>query len=442
MMRVPGVLPHRVGMFSVHSCPLAVLGGRESGGMNVYVRELSRYLGQQGIAVDVYTRRQDPCLPTVVEFAPRARVIHLNAGPAETYTKHRVWHHLPEFVEEVRSFVLRHGLRYEMLHSHYWLSGWAALQLQRCIRVPVVHMSHTLGYPKNAAAQQSWEQEPPRRLRVEYDVLRRSDALIAESPASKGHMVQEYGVDAAKVHVIPGGVDTAVFRPQDRQQARRGLGLAAEQPVLLFVGRLQPLKGIDTLLRAAHSIRRSHTQLQVLIVGGGVDVQDEHEAQELRRLQELSESLGLSGQVRFIKAQPQDVLVQYYAAADVFVMPSHYESFGMVALEAMACGTPVVASRVGGLVSTVVSGQTGCLVPEGDWQAFAQAIQRLLASPTLRDTCGQASLRRAQAFTWPCIVERTARLYGRLLRQYGTRMEHTFETRRAFRHFCQVNAGS
>lgn len=388
--------------------------------MNVYVRELSRHLGEQGVGVDIYTRRQDPCLPTVVEFTPQVRVVHFNAGPPVPYTKHRVWHHLPEFVEAVQAFIAQHDIRYDMLHSHYWLSGWVALELQRLLEVPVVHMSHTLGYPKNAAAQQAWEQEPLRRLRVEHDVLKRSNALIAESPASKRYMIQEYGVEPTKVHVIPGGVDTAVFRPQDRLQARQALALTAEAPLLLFVGRLQPLKGIDTFLRAAQIVRRQHPNLQVLIIGGGVDTQDEHEAQELRRLQAEAARLGLHQHVHFIKAQPQKLLAQYYAAADVFVMPSHYESFGMVVLEAMACGTPVVASRVGGLTSTVVSGYTGSLVPGGDWQAFAEAILRLLHAPEVREACGQAGLRRAQAFTWPRIVERTIQLYERLLRQYRT----------------------
>jgi D-inositol-3-phosphate glycosyltransferase len=408
-------MPRRVAMFSVHSCPLATLGGRETGGMNVYVRELSRHLAQQGIAVDVYTRRQEPCMPTVAEFAPGARVIHLNAGPAKPYTKHRVWHHLPEFIEEVQRFVTLHELSYETLHSHYWLSGWVALQLRQMLQAPVVHMSHTLGYPKNAAAQQLWEQEPPRRLRVEHDVLRRSEALVAESPASKRHMVQEYGADPKKIHVIPGGVDTAVFHPQNQQLARQSLSLEMDAPVLLFVGRLQPLKGIDTLLQAAQVVRRHHARLQVLIVGGGVDARDEREESELHRLRALAEQLRLALHVHFIRAQPQEVLARYYAAADIFVMPSHYESFGMVVLEAMACGTPVVASRVGGLTSTVVSGHTGFLVPEGDGPAFARAILRLLASPTLRDACAQASLRRAQAFTWPCIVDRIGQLYGHLL---------------------------
>ncbi|MCZ6872636.1 MAG: glycosyltransferase [bacterium] len=417
MMRASGSMPRRVALFSVHSCPLATLGGRETGGMNVYVRELSRHLAQHGIAVDVYTRRQDPTAPTVVEFAPQARVIYLNAGPAIPYGKHRVWDHLPEFVEEVQRFITQHHLQYQILHSHYWLSGWVALQLRQRLQAPVVHMSHTLGYPKNAAAQQAWEQEPPRRLRVEHDVLTCSEALAAESPASKRHMIQEYGVKPERIHVIPGGVDTAIFHRQDRQQARLVLGLDAAAPVLLFVGRLQPLKGIDTLLRAAQETRLHHEHLQILVVGGGVDDWDEREAQELQRLQALSEQLGLTPHVRFIKAQPQQTLAWYYAAADVFVMPSHYESFGMVVLEAMACGTPVVASRVGGLTSTVVSGQTGFLVPPGNDQAFAQAILRLLASPTLHDACARASFRRAQAFVWPCIVDRTAQLYAHLLRQ-------------------------
>jgi len=409
----------RVAMFSVHSCPLAPLGGRETGGMNVYVRELSRLLGQQGIAVDVYTRRQDPWEPTVVNFGPQARVIHLHAGPAAPYAKHRVWDHLPEFVEGVLAFATSQDLRYDLLHSHYWLSGWVALQLRQLWSLPMVHMSHTLGYPKNAAAQQVWEQEPPRRLQVEYEVLKRSDALVAESPASKQHMVQEYGVDAARVQIIPCGVDTTLFRPQDQQQARRALALPEAAPVVLFVGRLQPLKGLDTLLRAVHLVRQQSPTLQVLIVGGGVGEGDPHEAEELGRLRGLAEHLALTPHLAFIKAQPQETLAQYYAAADVFVIPSHYESFGLVVLEAMACGIPVVASRVGGLASTVVHERTGLLAPVGDWHAFAQAIIRMLASPMLRDMYGHAGVQRAQTYAWRRVVERNVQLYHRLLRQQG-----------------------
>jgi len=283
----------------------------------------------------------------------------------------------------------------------------------------MVHMSHTLGYPKNAAAQQVWEQEPPRRLQVEYEVLKRSDALVAESPASKQHMMQEYGVDAARVQIIPCGVDTTLFRPQDRQQARRALALPEAVPVVLFVGRLQPLKGLDTLLRAVHLVRQQSPTLQVLIVGGGVGEGDPHEAEELGRLRGLAEHLALTPHLAFIKAQPQETLAQYYAAADVFVIPSHYESFGLVVLEAMACGIPVVASRVGGLASTVVHERTGLLAPVGDWHAFAQAIIRMLASPMLRDMYGHAGVQRAQTYAWRRVVERNVQLYHRLLRQQG-----------------------
>jgi D-inositol-3-phosphate glycosyltransferase len=409
-------------MFSVHSCPLATLGGQETGGMNVYVRELSRHLGAQGIAVDVYTRRQDPCMPTVVDFAPKARVIHLPAGPPAPYAKHRIVEHLPEFFQGVQAFMAAENIRYDLLHSHYWLSGRVALQLRHTLQVPMVHMSHTLGHPKNSAAQRAWEREPLQRLQVENEVLTRSDALVAESEASRQHMIQDYGVDPRRIRVIPCGVDPAIFNPQDRQEARRALDLP-QGPLLLFVGRLQPLKGIDTLLCAAQEVRQVYKDVRVLIVGGGVDAHDRHDTQELQRLQQLTARLGLTSSVRFIRAQPQPVLAQYYAAADVFVMPSHYESFGMVVLEAMACGTPVVASRVGGLASTVEHGHTGFLVPVGDVPAFAQAIVQLLAQPAVWQACSTASQHRTQAFTWPRIVERTLRLYTRMLYQHSPDME-------------------
>lgn len=415
----PVLPPRRVAMISVHSCPLATLGGRETGGMNVYVRELSRHLSELGIAVDVYTRRQGPCYPTVVEFAEQARVIHLSAGPAAPYSKHRVWDHLPEFVDGMQDFINENALEYDVLHSHYWLSGWVAMQFRLALDLPIVHMSHTLGYPKNAAAQLPWEQEPSRRLQVEREVLQGSDALVAESPASKQHMVWHYDVDPASVAVIPCGVDTARFQPQDKRRARAALSLPPTAPILLSVGRLQPSKGIDTLLQAAADVRRDYPDVRVLVVGGGLDDQDERETAELNRLQTLGRRLGLSN-VHYVKAQPQEKLAQYYAAADVFVMPSHYESFGMVALEAMACGTPVVASKVGGLASTIVHGDSGLLVPPGDWRAFAQAVSRLLASPQLQSAMRQAGPERARVFAWPLIVENNVRLYRRLILQQNT----------------------
>ncbi|WP_089936945.1 glycosyltransferase [Candidatus Entotheonella palauensis] len=410
----------RVAMLSVHSSPLATLGGQVTGGMNVYVRELSRQLSRHGIAVDVYTRRQDPDLPEVLEFDQQARVVHLNAGPPVPYPKHEVFGHMPEFVSHVQSFIAKEGLQYDCIHSHYWVSGWVALRLRQSLQVPVVHMSHTLGYPKNSAVQQAWEREPPTRLQVEYEVLKHSDHLIAESQASKDHMVQDYGVDPARIEIIPCGVETSIFHPHDRQQARRRLGLPGG-PLLLFIGRLQPLKGIDTLLKCAYDVRQRHDDLQVLIVGGGVDTDDPHERQERERLHALMRELGLTGHVRFIDAQPQEQLAYYYAAADLLMMPSHYESFGMVVLEAMACGTPVVASHVGGLASTVLPGQTGFLAPVGDEQAFARSVEQLIGAPELWQSMSEAAYLRAQAYTWPRIMKRTLQLYRELQGQNTAR---------------------
>lgn len=407
-------------MLSVHSSPLATLGGQVTGGMNVYVRELSRQLSRHGIAVDVYTRRQDPDLPEVLEFDQQARVVHLNAGPPVPYPKHEVFGHMPEFVSHVQSFIAKEGLQYDCIHSHYWVSGWVALRLRQSLQVPVVHMSHTLGYPKNSAVQQAWEREPPTRLQVEYEVLKHSDHLIAESQASKDHMVQDYGVDPARIEIIPCGVETSIFHPHDRQQARRRLGLPGG-PLLLFIGRLQPLKGIDTLLKCAYDVRQRHDDLQVLIVGGGVDTDDPHERQERERLHALMRELGLTGHVRFIDAQPQEQLAYYYAAADLLMMPSHYESFGMVVLEAMACGTPVVASHVGGLASTVLPGQTGFLAPVGDEQAFARSVEQLIGAPELWQSMSEAAYLRAQAYTWPRIMKRTLQLYRELQGQNTAR---------------------
>jgi D-inositol-3-phosphate glycosyltransferase len=410
----------RVAMLSVHSSPLATLGGQVTGGMNVYVRELSRQLSQHGIAVDVYTRRQALDLPEVLEFDQRARVIHLNAGPPEPYPKHDVYGHMPEFVSHVQSFIAREGLQYDCLHSHYWVSGWVALRLRQSLQVPVMHMSHTLGYPKNSAVQQAWEREPPTRLQVEYEVLKHSDLLIAESQASKDYMVQDYGVDPGRIEIVPCGVDTSIFHPHDRRQARHRLGLSGG-PLLLFIGRLQPLKGVDTLLRCAHDVRYRHDDVQVLIVGGGVDSDDAHDRRERERLHALVRELGLVEHVRFIDAQPQEQLAYYYAAADVLVMPSHYESFGMVVLEAMACGTPVVASHVGGLASTVLPGQTGFLAPVGDVQAFSWSVEQLISAPALWQSMSEAAHLRAQAYTWPRIMKRTLQLYHELRGQNTAR---------------------
>jgi D-inositol-3-phosphate glycosyltransferase len=406
----------RIAMLSVHTCPLATLGGKETGGMNVYVRDLSRELGRRGIAVDCFTRSQNPDIPRISDkLGPNGRVIHLPAGPEAPYDKNRVADHLPEFVRGARDFARREGLHYDVIHSHYWLSGLAAAELRQAWKAPIVQMFHTLGHMKNSVAgsQEEWEAEE--RIEGEGRVMTSADRLVAATPLERAQMVWLYGADAGKISVVPCGVDLSLFRPIPPDQARQALGLPSKRRVILFVGRIEPLKGIDTLLRAislvAPQIPHWQQDLSVIIIGGAPGAGAEQTNAELARLQQLRAELGIEDLVTFQGAQDQDTLVYYYSAAEMVVMPSHYESFGMVALEAMACGTPVVASKVGGLAFSVQDGETGFLVPGGNPAALAARIQELLTDHELRRCMGEQAARWARRYSWPAVADQILDVY-------------------------------
>lgn len=401
----------RVAMLSVHTCPLAALGGKETGGMNVYVRELARELGRMGADVDVFTRSQNPAIPRVVALGERARVVHLPAGPEAPMAREAIHAHLDEFVEGVEAWRIARGADYDLIHAHYWLSGVAALRLAAVWDVPVVQMFHTLGRLKNAAARGPGEREPSLRLAEEARIVAAADRLIAANEVERADLGRHYGAPPARVATVPCGVDTDLFRPGDRAAARRALEVDGH-PLLLYVGRLAPIKGLDTLLEAVACLRTRVPGARLLVVGGDIDEPLDAHAAALRR---RVERLGLDGAVRFVGARPQDVLPGYYAAADVTVLPSYYESFGMVALEAMACGSPVIASRVGGLVATVRDGVTGFLVPEGDGCALAARVEALLADPDLARRVGREGVRWAASHRWPCVAEAICREYARLV---------------------------
>jgi D-inositol-3-phosphate glycosyltransferase len=407
-------------MLSVHTCPLAMLGGKETGGMNVYVRDLSRELGRRGIAVDCFTRSQNPNLPSIsTKLGPNGRVIHLPAGPEAPYDKNLIADHLPEFTQGVLDFARREGLHYEVIHSHYWLSGLAARNLARAWDAPIVHMFHTLGQMKNsvAASPQEWETE--RRIRGEEEVMAIADRLVAATPLERAQMVWLYGADAAKIDVVPCGVDLDLFAPIPQDEAKQVLGLPPERCVILFVGRIEPLKGIDTLLRAiallAPEMPCWRDELSVVIIGGAPGAGIDQVNAELERLERLRAELGIEDLVTFQGAQDQDTLVYYYSAAEMTVMPSHYESFGMVALESMACGTPVVASRVGGLAFNVQDGRTGFLIPDGDAELLASRMRLLLQDRELRETLGQQAREWAGRYGWPAIADQMLELYEQAL---------------------------
>jgi D-inositol-3-phosphate glycosyltransferase len=397
----------RIAMLSVHTCPLAAPGGKETGGMNVYVRETARELARMGAHVDVFTRSQNSTIPRVVQLGQGARVIHLTAGPNAPMPREAVHRHLDQFVAGIDAFRWEEALDYDLIHAHYWLSGVAGLALREAWGTPVVQMFHTLGRLKNAVAQTASEAEPELRIAEESRLVGAVDRIVAANMVERAHLVWYYGAQAERVAVIPCGVDTELFQPMTPSTAKDLLELGPE-PMLLYVGRLQPIKGLETLLEA---MTRLPDESRLLIIGGD---QDEPENGHAAHLRARVTALGLARRVRFLGAQPQRRLRLFYAAADATVMPSYYESFGMVALEAMACGSPVVASRVGGLTTTIQDGVTGHLVPEGDPAALAARLNQLLSDGQERARLGGAAARWANEHRWPCVAESVCRLYSEL----------------------------
>jgi len=405
----------RIGLISVHTCPLAALGGKETGGMNVYVREIARHLGRLGLTVDVFTRLQTPGTPQVVALGERARVVHVEAGPQRPVPPAAAMDDLDEFIDGVAAFQRRTGVEYALLHGHYWLSGVVAVELARLWGgLPVVQMFHTLGVVKNALADDASEWVPEARLAAEARIAGLADRIVAATPLERDDLAWYCGADVGRVRIIPCGVDLDLFRPGDRSTARARLGFGAEW-VLLFVGRPAPIKGLETLLRALARLKADgygSACLRLVIVGGD---QDEGQDDERARLRALADALGVGAWVDFRGPQLQPDLPEYYRAADLCLVPSHHESFGMAALEAMACGAAVVASRVGGLAMTIQDGVTGVLIPPRDSVALASAVASLLADEPRRRTLGRLAHQWAQSFAWTSVARTLVDLYEELV---------------------------
>jgi D-inositol-3-phosphate glycosyltransferase len=385
--------------------------------MNVYVRDLARELARRGHHVDVYTRSQHPGIPRISDgLGHGARMIHLRAGPERPYDKNRVYHHLPEFAEGVRAQMEVDHIHYDVVHSHYWLSGVVADELRKLSGSPMLHMFHTLGKMKDAVAQRAQDREVPLRIAVEEEIVRLADGLIAATPVERDQLTDLYGADATRIHVIPPGVDTALFHPLPARLSKERIDVCPDHSIILFVGRIEPLKGIDNLLLAIAQVVKDRPDLReslcVPIIGG--DPEGAQANAEMRRLQELREGLGIRDLVMFIGSRDQNMLPYFYSAAEMVVMPSDYESFGMVALEAMACGTPVIASDVGGLAFLVQDGSTGYRVRARDPAALALRIAQLLDDQELRQRLGQQAVRWARSYAWPRIADRMEDVYREL----------------------------
>jgi D-inositol-3-phosphate glycosyltransferase len=407
----------KIAVISAHTCPLAALGGKETGGMNVYVRETCRELGRQGVEVDIFTRSQNSKIPRVVRLERGVRVFHIPAGPEAPYDKYCLIEHLGEFLGGILRY--SHG-GYDLIHSHYWISGVVALELRERWRAPIVHMYHTLGFLKNRVARTRGEHERTIRIQWEWEVARRVDALVASHPLERALLIWHYDAIPDRVKVIPCGVDLSLFRPINRERAYEALCLEP-RAWLLFVGRLEPIKGLDTLLKAIELLKRQEEdelgRPALLIIGGNKARADVSGLEG--ELQEQVTGMGLQQSVFLMGSKPQVELPLYYSASEACILPSRYESFGMVALEAMACGRPVIASRVGGLSYTVRDGETGFLIPEGDAETLSNKIGILLSDSNLRRQLGKNALKHAREFQWEKIVASLLGLYRDLLLKHG-----------------------
>ena len=410
----------RIAMLSYHTCPLATLGGKDTGGMNVYVRDLTRELGRMGIHVDVFTRSQDEHVPHVVhELGFGNRVVHVPSGPETPKAKSELANYIPDFVEGIKQFAIEKGIHYDVIHSHYWMSGLAAEALSDAWGgTPIVHMFHTLGEMKNRVARSESERAGVDRLKGERQVLRRADRIIAATIAEITQLRFLYRAESRKLVIVPPGVDTSHFYPIPADEAKQYLGLKPENRMVLFVGRIEPLKGLDTLIQAMSclDLREIHRPVHLAIIGGEPDVIPEDMTEEMTRLQKLCDDLCMGGMVVFLGKRGQDTLPYYYSAAEVVVMPSLYESFGMVALEAMACGTPVIASEVGGLGYLVQNDVTGYTIPDSDPAELCEKLASLLGDANLRESMGQRAAEYALDYAWEKIATRIVEVYMGLVK--------------------------
>jgi D-inositol-3-phosphate glycosyltransferase len=390
----------RIALISEHASPLALLGGVDAGGQNVYVAQVARHLAARGDRVDVFTRREDRDSPEVVEH-DGYRIIHVPAGPPEILPKEELLAHMPSFRDWMARRWVSAGTRYDVIHANFFMSGLVAADLKRALDVPFAITFHALGRVRREF-QGASDGFPPEREAIEERVGFEADRVIAECPQDMDDLVRRYGADPRRIDIVPCGFDPEEFPELDRAHARQVLGLHPEEPVILQLGRMVPRKGVDTVIRALGRLERdAEVTARLLIVGGVSREPDPNADPELRRLLAIAEEEGIADRVTFVGRRDRNELVTYYRAADAFVSIPWYEPFGITPVEAMACGLPVIGSDVGGIKYTVRDGETGFLVRARDPDAAADRLARVLRDPALAARMGEAGRRRAYAtFTW------------------------------------------
>ncbi len=396
----------RIAQISYHTCPLASEEGKETGGMNVYVLNLSLELARLGHKIDVFTRSEDPRAKKIVQVAPNFRVIHLPAGPEETLPKKELIEYIPEFAQMLHNFIDNEKIKYDIIHAHYYMSGMAVLQLLRTTNyvLHTVLSFHTLALLKNLVARSLAEAEPAVRVEAEMKLVATADKIISPSKTEYNYLQYFYAAHPDKIAIIPPGYNPNIFKPMDKTLARQKIGADPKHKIILYVGRIEPLKGLDVLMYALKILVQKcpDYQICVWIVGG----EKQPVNPELQKLYELRDTLKLHSFIKFVGQQHQHELPFYYNAADVVVMPSHYESFGMSALEAMACGTPVVTTNVTGISTMFENNGHHTVISANNPIMLAQAIEKIISA-------APSHLEKPKIinFTWEKMAKRMEQLY-------------------------------
>jgi D-inositol-3-phosphate glycosyltransferase len=419
----------QIALISEHASPLSVLGGIDCGGQNLYVAKVAKALSSLGYEVDVFTRRDDDQLPHMIEWDQGIRVVYVPAGPPQFVRKEDLYPFMQDFTEFMIRFCREQRKAYDLVHANFWMSGLVAAEMKRRLGIPFVITFHALGRVRRLHQQQA-DGFPDVRFTVEDRLVGEADRLIAEAPQDAGDLIRLYDANPSRIAMVPCGFDPDELWPLEKASARASIGLPVDEGMILHVGRMVPRKGIDTVIRAyARFLATYDRPTKLVVVGGESEEPDSQRTPEIGRLQRLAADLQIQDRVWFVGRRGRSQLKYYYSAADVFVTTPWYEPFGITPLEAMACGTPVIAANVGGLKFSVRDGETGYLVPPGDHEALAEKFHLLYSSPPLLQLFGQQAISRVnESFTWMHVGEGLSKIYGEVMLQCGTRRDTAVAT--------------
>lgn len=405
-------MTRRIAFISEHASPLAVIGGVDSGGQNVYVDRVACHLAQKGYLVDVFTRWHDARLPRIVEHGSNVRVVHVEAGPKTFIPKERLFGHMDEFITDMSRFLRQSDIHYDLVHAHFWMSGYVAAALKQRYGIPYVVTFHALGKVRRIF-QGNADEFPDLRFRVEENVAQYADRVVAECPQDRDDLMVHYYVKPEKIVTVPCGFDQDEFAPLDKAVCAERIGVDPREKLVLQLGRIVPRKGIDNVIRGIAAMLEMKTvPVRLLIVGGESEIPCPKQTPEINRLQTIAKGLGIEDRVTFAGRRNREELKYFYNAADLFVSTPWYEPFGITPLEAMACGTPVIGTNVGGIKYSVDHEVTGYLVPPDEPQALARRMLELLENPRKHEILSRNALKRVtRLFTWETVSEQLADVY-------------------------------